>query len=174
MLRDLNGLDTSIIGLVVFPGAMSAVLMGVFGGRLSDKRGNRLVVYLGAGLLLLGFFVLSTFAGHPPAIIALKLIICYSGFAFLQSSLPHTVSIVLSKEQTGIGMGIYNLLFFVSGAFFTAGIGRLLDLKSSSFCLNPLTSPAPAWIYANIFIMLALVIAAAIVLFHFTFRQDQS
>ncbi len=172
MLRDLNGLDTNRIGLIVFPGAMSAVFMGILGGRLSDRRGSRFVVYMGAGLLILGFFILSTFAGHVPSIIALKLVICYSGFAFLQSSLPHTVSVVLSKEQTGIGMGIYNLLFFISGAFFTAGIGRLLDFQTSNFCLNPLTAFVPAWIYSNIFIMLAVLIVVAIILFHITFRRE--
>ncbi len=171
MLRDLNGLDADRIGLVMFPGAMSAVFMGVLGGRLSDMKGSKFVVFLGTGLLIFGFFVLSTFAGHASRIIALKLIICYSGFAFIQSSLPHTVSIVLSKEQTGIGMGIYNLVFFISGAFNTAVIGRLLDMQSTSFCLNPLNVSVPSWIYSNIFMLLAIIVALAAILFYVTFRR---
>jgi len=57
-------------------------------------------------------------------------------------------------------MGIYDLFFFISGAFSTAGIGRLLDRQSAGCCLNPVTSSAAAWIYCNIFIMLAVVAAA--------------
>ncbi len=171
MLRDLNGLSANHIGLTMFPGALSAVIMGVIGGRLSDRIGSRFVVYIGAGFLIIGFLLLSTLAGHAPLRIALILPLCYAGFAFLQSSLPHTVSIVLPKEQTGIGMGIYNLLFFISGAFSTAGIGRLLDISSAGFSLNPLASDAAAWTYSNIFIILAIVVAMASVLFHITFQH---
>ncbi len=173
MLRDLNGLSANLIGLTMFPGAISAVIMGMIGGRMSDRRGSKFVVFIGAALLISGFLLLSTLAGHPPLQIALSLVLCYTGFAFLQSSLPHTVSIILPKEQTGIGMGIYNLLFFISGAFSTAGIGRLLDMKSTDISLNPLASDSTALIYSNIFILLAVVVALASVLFHFTFLREK-
>jgi DHA2 family metal-tetracycline-proton antiporter-like MFS transporter len=173
MLRELNALDANMIGLTMFPGAMIAVVMGVVGGRISDRKGSRFVVYIGAGSLISGFLLLSTFAGMPPEIITLSLITCYAGFAFLQSSLPHTVSIVLPKEQTGIGMGIYNLLFFVSGAFSTALIGRLLDLKESAISLNPLASSSQGWMFSNIYIMLAAVTIMGTVLFYMTFSRGK-
>jgi DHA2 family metal-tetracycline-proton antiporter-like MFS transporter len=168
MLSDLNGLDANSIGLAVFPGAASAVIMGVIGGRLCDRKGSRLVVYTGSGLMIAGFVILSTSAGYAPWIITLELIISYAGFAFLQSALPHTISDVLSAGQTGIGMGIFNLFFFISGAFSTAGIGRVLDFRSSGFCLNPLNPHADGWIYCNIFIMLAVIVSAAVIIFHMT------
>ncbi len=171
MLRELNGLDANWIGITMFPGAMSAVLMGVIGGRISDRAGSRFVVYIGAGSLVCGFLMLSTFAGMSPTIIALSLISCYAGFAFLQSSLPHTVSVVLPKEQTGIGMGIYNLLFFISGAFSNAAIGRLLDLKTASISLNPLVSNSKQWMFSNIYVMLAVVTLIGAVLFYMTFSK---
>ena len=99
------------------------------------------------------------------------LVISYAGFALLQSSLPHTISISLSKDQTGIGMGIYNLLFFISGAFSTAGIGRLLDFGATGFCLNPMNDCVKGWIYSNIFVMLAAVVAASALLFYITFKK---
>lgn len=171
MLSTLNGLDTNHIGLTMFPGAMSAVIMGAAGGRLSDKRGSIFIVHAGGFLLAAGFIFLSSFAGRAPWIISLSLVICYSGFAFLQSSLPHTVSIVLSKEQTGIGMGMYNLLFFISGAFSTAGISRMLDLETAGLCINPLNSCTAGWLYSNIYIMLASVVVIAVLIFRITFRK---
>ena len=171
MFRELNGLDSSYIGLAMFPGALSAVFIGIPGGKLSDRRGSNFVVYLGSGLLIAGFLLLSIFAGLGTVIISITLIVCYSGFALLQSSLPHAVSIALPRDQTGIGMGIYNLFFFISGAFSTAVIGRLLDPGSAGFCINPLNTCTQGWIYSNIFFMLAMVVTAAALLFYFTFRR---
>jgi DHA2 family metal-tetracycline-proton antiporter-like MFS transporter len=171
MLRDLLDLSSNSIGLTLFPGAMSAVLAGVIGGRLSDRKGSRFVVYLGSSILISGFLALSTVAGQKAWIVASALIVSYAGFALLQSSLPHTISISLSKDQTGIGMGIYNLLFFISGAFSTAGIGRLLDFGSTGFCLNPINACIEGWIYSNIFIMLAAVVTASAFLFYITFKK---
>jgi DHA2 family metal-tetracycline-proton antiporter-like MFS transporter len=172
MFRELNGLDSSYIGLAMFPGALSAVFIGIPGGKLSDRRGSNFVVYLGSGLLIAGFLLLSIVAGMGTVIISITLIVCYSGFALLQSSLPHAVSIALPRDQTGIGMGIYNLFFFISGAFSTAVIGRLLDPGSAGFCINPLNTCTQGWIYSNIFFMLAMVVTAAALLFYFTFRRE--
>ncbi len=172
MLSDLNSIGTGTIGLVIFPGAMSAVLLGSIGGRLSDRVGSTVVVYLGSALLIVGFLLLSTFTGYSPLTTALNLIVCYAGFAFLQASLPHTVSMTLPGSQIGVGLGIFNLLFFISGAFSTAGIGRLLDMQYTDFSLNPLTVPVEGWIYSNIFVMLAGTVAAATVFFRFTFGKD--
>jgi DHA2 family metal-tetracycline-proton antiporter-like MFS transporter len=172
MLSDLNSVGAGTIGLVIFPGAMSAVLLGSIGGRLSDRVGSTVVVYLGSALLIIGFLLLSTFVGYSPLTTALNLIVCYAGFAFLQSSLPHTVSMTLPGGQIGVGLGIFNLLFFISGAFSTAGIGRLLDVQTADFCLNPFTAPVEGWIYSNIFVMLAGTVATATIFFRFTFRKD--
>jgi DHA2 family metal-tetracycline-proton antiporter-like MFS transporter len=170
MLREVNGLTANHIGLVMFPGAMSAVIVGILGGRLSDRKGSGFVVYLGAALLASGFLLLSVFAGQKALIISIILIVSYSGFALLQSALPHAVSRELSLQESGTGMGIYNLLFFISGAFSTALIGRLLDIRSAGICINPLNTCQQGWIYSNIFIMLSSIVATATVLFYFTFR----
>jgi DHA2 family metal-tetracycline-proton antiporter-like MFS transporter len=171
MLRELNGLGSGWIGLVMFPGAMAAALVGRGGGRLADRKGPAFVFYMGAAFIVSGFLLLSTFAGSAPWAIAMSLVVSYLGFAFLQSSLPHTVSSALPSEHTGVGMGVYNLFFFISGAFSAAGIGRLLDLGDAGFCLNPANACGPAWIYSNIFVLLAVLVLLAWALFCRTYRQ---
>lgn len=171
MLRALNGLSAGRIGMTMFPGAMSAAVLGVFGGKLSDKRGGVWVVQAGQGFLIAGFLLLSTLAGNHPAIIALDLVLCYAGFSFLQSSLAHTVSDTLPKEQMGIGMGIYNLSTFLAGAFNAALIGKVLDHTKGHSPINPLTSVAAAGPYSNLFLFLAVIVLAAMGLFRATFRS---
>ncbi len=170
MLRALNDLGTEHIGLVMFPGAMSAAVLGTIGGRLVDRKGSIPLVYTGLALLGAGFVLLSGVAGLAPWIVSLTLIVCYVGFSFMQSSLAHTVSGTLPREQMGVGMGMYNLFFFMSGAFSAALIGRLLDLTGSHPPVNPLAAGEAAGPYSNLFLLLACSIAVAAALFHRTFR----
>jgi DHA2 family metal-tetracycline-proton antiporter-like MFS transporter len=169
MLRDINGLGADWIGLVLFPGAMSAAFLGRPGGRLVDRVGGARVAYLAIGLLVAGYFLVSTFSGLSPVVIAVALVVCYTGFSFIQSSLAHTVSDTLPRAESGIGMGIYNMCFFMSGAFGAALLGRLLDLKTASFRLNPLAACAGAWLFSNLYLLLAALALGAACLLYITF-----
>ncbi|MFC1535231.1 MFS transporter [Thermodesulfobacteriota bacterium] len=171
MLRDLNDLSSNLIGFTIFPGAICAALFARLGGRFSDSMGSKIVVYAGLMILLTGFLTLSTFAGHEPLIVALFLILFYIGFSFLQTSIPHMISLILPEDHLGVGMGIYNLCYFSSGAFSAAIIGRLLDYKVAEFCVNPFSHSKQAWIYSNLFILLAFMLLLGTGLFYVTFRQ---
>ncbi len=169
MLRDTLGLDVTRIGLTLFPGAMSAAFLGTVGGLISDRRGSSFVATAGLALSIGGFALLSTFAGFHAYLIAFILIVSYAGFSFLQSSLPHTAAAALPPEMTGVGMGFYNLTFFMSGAFASATIGRVLDLRPGWFCVNPLSTCVPGWPYSNVFFFLAAASAVALIIFRITF-----
>ena len=173
MLREVNGASSDWIGLTIFPGAMCAALMGRYGGKLSDRKGSRFVIYIGMSILFSGYLLLSTFAGGPTWIISLCLVVSYTGFAFLQSSLPYSVSLSLPRDQTGIGMGIYNLFFFISGAFSASTLGRLLDLETSGFSANPFNAVQKGWLYGNLFLLLAAIVFLSAVFFHFSSRKQK-
>jgi DHA2 family metal-tetracycline-proton antiporter-like MFS transporter len=173
MLKALNGLRADQIGFVMFPGAISGALLGTWGGRLVDRIGGTPVVFGGLSLLAIGFFGLSIFAGSGPVVIAAHLVVCYVGFTFAQSSLTHTISWTLPPKDLGIGMGIYNLFFFMSGAFSTALLGRLLDFSKSSFSLNPLRVHAEGALYSNLFVLLIIALLVAAVIFYLSFRRLQ-
>lgn len=79
MLRDLFGLATNQIGLIMFPGAMSAAIFGVVSGRLADKVGSIYIVYSGMSLLVIGYTALSFIAGVQPWMVMVGLVITYIG-----------------------------------------------------------------------------------------------
>jgi DHA2 family metal-tetracycline-proton antiporter-like MFS transporter len=168
MLRALNKAGAGMIGMVMFPGALSAAVLGIIAGKLSDKRGSVPVVRAGQALLITGFVLLAATAGRSPWVISLVLVICYAGFSFLQSSLAHTVSSTLPREQMGIGMGMYNLALFMSGAFSAALIGKLLDLGDHVVADSSadLTSASP---YRILFFLLGAVVVVAVILFRTAF-----
>jgi MFS transporter, DHA2 family, metal-tetracycline-proton antiporter len=168
-LARLNDLSPLSIGFVMFPAALITAVMGRRGGNLADSRGNHFLVSIAAGLLFLCFFALSILVGLPSYWIAIGLIFGSVGQSFMQIAMSNTVSRTLPKEQTGVGMGFYSMLNFISGATATSLIGRLLDFPNPSFRLNPIVTDPAAYIYSNIFIVLSIVAAAVAILYYFLF-----
>ncbi len=158
MLDHLLGLSSGGIGLVMFPAAMGAAIMGRVGGAMVDSFGGRKMIMVGGLVLIAGLMALSTAAGASAAAIAMVLVLVYVGFAFLQSALPHTVSSDIPREHTGVAMGTYSMFFFISGSFFASGIGRFLDMKTAGFSLNPLNPFRGGELYANLFLSLAVIV----------------
>ncbi|WP_298036250.1 MFS transporter [uncultured Desulfuromonas sp.] len=170
LLRAQNGLGTEAIGLVIFPGAMSAAVLGAVAGRLADRRGSVPVVLAGMVILVAGYLLLAACTGSSPALIATVLVVAYSGFAFVHASLAKTVSLVLPPERVGIGMGFYNLTFFMSGSFGAAITAQLLEMLRSLPPVAPWVGPAAA-ASSNIFLVSAATVLAAALLFRGAFAE---
>lgn len=175
LLREVNGLNTQFIGLVLFPGAMAAAVMGRVAGKLTDRFGSRPVVYTAFSLMGGGFFLLSVVVGQPAWLLSIVMIVSYVAFPFFQTSTANLTSSVLPASQTGIGMGIYNLCNFMSGAFGSAVIGKMLDQVQTGWALNPFSgAEGAAAVYSNIFLGLVGLILLNAGMFHFVFRRRPS
>jgi len=173
MLRDLNGLSSAGIGMTMLPGSAAAALLGVAGGNLSDRWGSSPVVAAGQALLALGYLLLAAAAGRSPAAVAASLVLCYAGFSLLQSSLAHAVSGILSREQLGMGMGVYNLVTFLSGAVTAALLGAAMDLARAHRPFAPLAASPGAAAYSDLFLALCAAALLAMALFSRTRRPER-
>ncbi len=167
LLRHAYGLDTLRIGLVIFPGPMSAAILGNVGGHLADRLGSTVIVRAGLALLIAGHLALALLGGAGAVAVSAGLVVCYVGFAFIQSSLAKTVAATLPHGRTGIGMGVYNLTFFTSGAFGAALAALLIEIVPELFAL-PRVSDA----YSGVFLLAAAGAAAALVLFRGAFPKE--
>ncbi|WP_059053128.1 MFS transporter [Paenibacillus senegalimassiliensis] len=161
LLAALNDLSPAWIGLVMLPSALITAFFGRVGGRLADRKGNAFLLYIAAALLMVGFLCLSMVSGMSPVYIGFFLIFGILGQSFMLISLSNTISQTLSKEQVGIGMGLLSMLNFIAGAVSTAVIGKVLDHNQG----------APS-VYSNIFLVLAVLVAAMTLLYYFQFRRS--
>jgi DHA2 family metal-tetracycline-proton antiporter-like MFS transporter len=158
MLSGLKGMSTSAIGWVLFPGAISAVVFGPIGGSLADKRGNNFVITIGIVLLALSLLLISSFLGFNTWLVSGAMVLTYIGFSFVQTALASSVSLTLGMHQTGVGMGLFNLVGFISGAVGTAVVGRILDKKLLDFPMNPFVKNTEAYLYSNLLLVFVVVI----------------
>ncbi|ADK03756.1 TPA: MFS transporter [Bacillus anthracis] len=173
-LSVVNGLTPSNIGFVLVPAAIASAIMGRKGGRVADTRGNFALVFIASVFIFLAFSLLSTFIGISAFVIALILIFGNVGQTFMQISMSNTISQTLSKEETGVGMGLLSMINFISGAMAMSVVGKLLDKGSTSLKLNPFVANEATNMYSNIFGVMSLLILLVVMLYRFQFGTGVS
>lgn len=171
MLSRLHGVGTDQIGLLLFPGAISAVWFGPFAGALADRRGNPFVVGIGVLLLAGSMATSALLLGFSPWIMLVTMMGTYIGFTMFQTAMVNSVSQTLQPEQSGIGMGIFNLISIVAGALGTTLVGRILDGRWLEFGLVSLSRNSEAFVYSDILLALAFIVLLGGRVFRSTFLR---
>ncbi len=170
MLNDIHHLSSSQIGLVLFPGAISSVVFGPIAGRLSDRRGNSFVVAIGLALLATSILVMAVLLSISALIIAAALLLTYVGFSLFQTAMINAVSQTLDEQETGIGMGLFNLVGIISGAVGTALVGKILTGGWLDFRILPVAGIAKGFGYTNVMLAFAVVVILGGALYLRSFR----
>ncbi|MGF7034883.1 DHA2 family metal-tetracycline-proton antiporter-like MFS transporter [Paenibacillus mucilaginosus] len=173
MLSSVNGLSSMETGVVMFPGALLAALLGLVGGRIADSKGNRFLAACALLLQAASYLLLSTFTGASPLLIAVLLILTNTGLTFAQIGMAGTVSRTLTGRQTGVGMGIYMMASFITGAVGTTLIGAVLDGGSSASSLNPMYQGQGGGAFSSVFLIFAAWIIGFVALYFTVFRQGR-
>ncbi|MBE3646873.1 MFS transporter [Paenibacillus polymyxa] len=160
VLSSLHHLSSINIGLVMFPGALIAALLGLVGGKIADAKGNRFVFSLAFLFQVIAYLILGIFTEAAPAVIAIILILANTGLTFAQITMANTISRTLSGKQTGVGMGIYMMGSFMAGAIGTSILGSVLDQGAQSQS-----------VFSSIFWIMGIWIIGFAILYFSVFRK---
>ena len=163
LLSSVNGLPSIQIGLALVPGAVALALLSPLAGRLSDRLGPQVPIYAGLSVMLLSVLFLSSYAAGASAIlVALGMLGIGTGFAGVNSPVANATAATLRGGETGTGLGIYQMLFFLGGGFGPAITGAFLAARreAGTGALNPLYSlDAPP--FSDTFLLIAVVLLLA-------------
>ena len=173
LLADVHHLPPGLIGFAMVPGAIFTAFLGRKAGKLADTKGNLTLFTIAGGLLMVCFTLMFLFAGVSPVIVAGFLIFGNVGQMFMQISLHNTISRTLPKEQTGIGMGLYSMLNFLSGAVSAGIYGKTID-QGALFHLNPLVVSPNFYVYSNIYYILLLGVVGIWIVYRIQFGRKVS
>ncbi|MFD0588945.1 MFS transporter [Paenibacillus sp. GCM10027627] len=153
LLSKAYGLEGQWIGLLMAPGAVVAAVLGKYGGKLADRKGNHYVLRIAAILLGIGFLSLSTLAGYAYWGVSLSLILTQAGYILMQPATANWVSASLDREHAGIGMGVYSLSNFLSIALSGAAMTKLVEFDALPL-VNPIAgSMDQSSIYSNLYLL---------------------
>ncbi|UOF88687.1 MFS transporter [Fodinisporobacter ferrooxydans] len=171
MLSKMYGLNTEKIGLIMFPGAISAVIFGRVAGKMTVKRGSHFVVYLGLALIALSLLMQSSSVGLWVWYIGAALIMMYIGFSFVQTALTESVTKILPVHQIGVGMGLFNMTSILSGAVVTALVAKAMEKELFAFPFHPFISNSHAYLYGNLILLLSLIVVTSGLLYFLSFGK---
>ncbi|MDF2704122.1 MAG: major facilitator superfamily 1 [Rubrobacteraceae bacterium] len=164
LVSQVNGLSPGSTGLVLAPGAVALAIISPLAGRLSDRIGARRPVYAGLLVMLISVLFLSAFAaGASPVVVALGMLGVGVGFAFTNSPNVNAAAAALPEESTGVGLGIFNGLFFLGGGTGPAVVGAFLAARreAGAGAINPLygLDAAP---FSDAFLLLSVALLLAL------------
>ena len=165
LLSEINGLPAAGIGLVLAPGAAAVAILSPVAGRLSDRFGPRLLIRTGLVVMALSTFGISTLgAGAPAVLVALGVLGLGLGFSIVNSPTANAAASTLSQEESGVGLGIFQLIFFLGGGFGTAIVATFLSFRQDvgGAAINPLYTLEAAP-FSDAFLLIALAATVALV-----------
>ncbi|WP_175615783.1 MFS transporter [Piscibacillus halophilus] len=149
-------LNETWVGLLLFPGAISAAFLGYVGGKLIDYKGNRFVMSFAISFISVGLIGLSTISGYSAIGVSFFLIFTSAGYIFMQPTLVNWVSSTLKSYESGVGMGVYSLNNFLSTAISGAIASTMLD-HISQVPINPLGVHGVSGVYSNVYFFLFIL-----------------
>ncbi len=165
MLTEFNRLRPEQVGLVLLPEAAVFTVLGVVAGRMVDRVGTRNPIRLGLLTMLFSLLGFSVFgAGAPAWLVGAVMVSLSAGFAFVNSPLTTSVSLIVSPQRLSSGLSINSMFFFLGGGFGAALLSAILTLREGTQnALNPVyVGRADA--YSDAFLLLALPVVAALAL----------
>lgn len=165
LVIQVNGLSPAEAGLVLTPGAVALAVISPRAGRLSDRLGARVLVVAGLAVMGISLFAVSTFgAGSSPVLASLGMLGVGTGFALSNPATTNAAANALRDEDVGVGLGIFQGVFFLGGGTGPALIGAFLAARreGGAGAINPLyhLNAAP---FSDAFLALTFALVLALV-----------
>ena len=128
------------------------------------------MVGIGLALLVASILIMSVLLSVSAVAIAAALLLTYVGFSLFQTAMINAVSQTLAEEETGIGMGLFNLVGIISGAVGTALVGKVLTGRWFDVRVLPIPGITKGYGYSNVMLVFSVVVILGGILYLRSFR----
>jgi MFS transporter, DHA2 family, metal-tetracycline-proton antiporter len=162
ILTTVFGKGPAEVGMIIFPGAIFAMIAGQFIGRLIDRFGNAPFIIFGQLFLLIATILFALLTTLNPYFILSIYIFASVGFTALSTGISNEITKILPMTQIGSGIGVTQLM-----QFFGAGLGVTI----SGLLITIQEGLSLEMVYRNIFIYFSIVNIMAGLIYVFYLRR---
>ncbi|MGK2964254.1 MAG: MFS transporter, partial [Tepidiformaceae bacterium] len=174
LLASEHDVGVMAIGVHLLPGALCLAFFGMAGGILARRLGNRPLVLTGAIVMFLAATLMQTVGlGGGPIALAAQYAFLAAGYGMVTAGISNATTAELDPEVAGVGLGVYNLLFFLGGAIAVALAGSILRNRAGSDgAWSPWVDGA-AGAYSDAATVILALAAAGMVLSYLALRREE-
>ncbi|MCA9822904.1 MAG: MFS transporter [Dehalococcoidia bacterium] len=128
-----HGLSFIEVGLHFLPGALALAFFGTTGGFIIERFGSRVPIIIGSWIAANGAFALFLAgANWSDWQVAGLYGVVAAGYGLTNAALMHGATSALDESETGVGVGVYTLSFFLGGAISSALAGAILRAREGT------------------------------------------
>jgi EmrB/QacA subfamily drug resistance transporter len=121
-------IDALTAGLWILPFPLAIVMVAPFAGRLTDKIGGRWILFAGALLTALGFYLMMDMTGVSAwTDLLLGLIICGAGIGMVMAPVTTVIMASTPVQQSGMGAGILSTIRQIGSVMGLSVLGAVLQ-----------------------------------------------
>ncbi|WP_347346079.1 MFS transporter [Microbacterium sp.] len=162
LMNGLHGIAEAQSSLLLIPGYVCAVLVGVFSGAIARVLDSHRAIVLALLLITVALLLPAFFVDAPGILYVVSMTLFPSGFALMYAPLVSTAVRGIPPEKSGVAIGFYNLTINMAVPIGIAYTFQLLslDLRFMSGVSSEAGAP-----FASVLMILALVAALATVMY---------
>lgn len=153
----LHGLTQDQSALLMVPGYVCAVLVGIFSGLIGKVLSSRAAIFTALGMIISALVLAAVFIEAHVAILIIAIVLFASGFALMYAPLVKTALQNITAAKSGIAIGFYNLTINIAIPLGIAYSAKLQDLSVTWFAGLSGATTAPGQLYATVLWVLAFV-----------------
>lgn len=142
-----------VAGLIIAVGTVPLMLFAPISGNLADRKGARLPLLIGYGLLFLCFLWFSYFLSYQIVTILFPALFAFgAGISFVMTPASAATLSSVPKSKTGVATGMYNTLRFTGATIGVAVLGAVqVNVQDSLFENAMKNNPATASLNPNLY-----------------------
>lgn len=162
LMRALHGMEEAQSSLLLVPGYVCAVLVGVFSGAVAKVLTSHQAIIVALSMITGALLLPAFFVDAPTFVYVVSMTLFPSGFALMYAPLVSTAVRGIAADKMGVAIGFYNLTINMA---IPIGIAFTFQLIARNLgFMGAFASPAGTP-FASVLMVLGLIGVAAIVMY---------
>lgn len=124
----VHGYKAAGASLLLAPGYVGAILVGVASGKIGQLLSTRKAIYTAAASIVIALLLMGFFMKASPAVFVVSSLLFACGYALMYAPLLSSALAKIPGEQSGIAVGFYNLTVNIAIPLGIAYSAKLADL----------------------------------------------